>query len=225
MRRNRRRANVNGNTIGGLNKARINRDNIVTFANSNRHLPFALAQRLLQPAQHCQIGHTGINVPLSLQRFYKACEIRRWAINIRLSHFNKIEANNRLKRNRARLGLLTNHLPMHLAFRWHINDDITAQLRLTAQATMLTQCTALGCITLLNRIPFRQMISSGLNAMLGKIAFCHQDLTTAANATATAYAIHINAQRTRGFKHACAFSKVAALARRREDDTVLFGHG
>jgi len=67
---------INGNTISGLNQARINRDNIVAFANGDGDFPFALAKRLLQATQHRQIGHCRINIPLCLERFNKTRIIR-----------------------------------------------------------------------------------------------------------------------------------------------------
>ena len=64
MRGDGRRANVHRNAVSGLDKARINRDNIVTFANGHSYFPLALAQCLLQSTQYGQIWHSCVNVPL-----------------------------------------------------------------------------------------------------------------------------------------------------------------
>ena len=224
MRRDGGGTDINRDAIGRLDQARIDRDNVVAFTHCDRDFPLALAQRLLQTAQHGEIGHSRIDIPLRFQRLNQAGEIGGRAINIGLGHFDKIEPHDRFERNRPRLGLFAHNLAMHLAFRRHVDDDITAKLGLTAQAPMRAEFAALRGVALFNRVPLGQMAFRRLNAMFGKIAFCHQNLTAPANTAAAANTVDIDAKLAGCFKHRGAIGKIAALARWGKDDPVGISH-
>ena len=72
--------------------------------------------------------------------------------------------------------LLANHLPVHLAFGRHVDNDITLHLGLTAQPAACFQ-TALFLVALLNRIPGRQRILCHIDPMLGERADAGRHLT------------------------------------------------
>ncbi len=121
----------------------------------------------------------------------------------------------------VRLGALAHDLPVNLALRRHVDNQVAADLRLTAEPPPRLQRPALVDIALLDRVPGARVIGAGNDGVFGELAFGDVDLTARADAAPAAHGIEIDAELSRGFQDRHAVLEFAALARGREDDQML----
>ena len=122
--------------------------------------------------------------------------------------------------DRMGLGALAHELTMHLAFGRHVDDEIAANFRLTAEPSAVAQRAALVRIALLDRVPACDVVGGGDDLVLGEFAVGDVDLAAAADAASAADGIEINAELARGFEQADAVGDVPALARGGEYDAM-----
>ncbi len=222
MRGDRGRADVESEPIGALAKARQDRDDFALVAQGDGDLEGAGAQRLLQPAQHAAGSRRASPTPhCSRNAVLQAPEIARGVVHVGLADLDIVKAHDRIDLDRMRLGALAHDLAMDLAFRGHVDDEIAADPRLTAEAASLAQGPALVGVALLDLVPRRDMVARRGDRVFGELALGDVDLAASANAAPAANRIEIDAEPARRVEDARAFREAAALARRREDDAML----
>src|SRR5439155_7022666 len=107
---------------------------------------------------------------------------------------------------------------------WNVDDRIAPEVGDAAEPAALTQ--SLGrAVLLLDRAERGQMIHCRRDPVLGELANALLDLTTAADPSAAADRIDVDAEPARGVEHGRPGLKPAAPSRRREDDEGFVAHG
>ena len=107
-------------------------------------------------------------------------------MHVRLSDLDVIEADDRIDFDRMRFGALADHLPVDLAFRRHIDDEIAANTGLAAEPSAWRKRPAFRGVAGLDLSRRRHMIGARMNRMFGEIALGDFDLAAAADAAAAA---------------------------------------
>ena len=141
-------------------------------------------------------------------------------MHVRLGDLDVIEADDRIDLDRMRLRALADDLPMDLAFGRHVDDEIAANPGLAAEPPTGRKRSALRGVAGLDFARWRHMIGARMNGVLGEIALGDVDLTAAANASAAADRIEIDAERARGFEQTRAVGELAPLAGGCENDAM-----
>ncbi len=137
-------------------------------------------------------------------------------MHIGLAHLDVMQARDRIQCDGSRLGLLADDLPVHLAGRRHVHDQVALDARLTGEAVAGRQRPAAAGI-FLGRAGRRQVFRPGDDAVLGELALHDEHLAASADGAAAANGVDIHAQRARGLQERCADREAPALSRRRED--------
>ena len=168
------------------------------LADGDGHAPAARAQRLLQAGQHRQArAHAGQR-PLRGERVGKPAEIARGVAHVGFGDFDVAQPHDGIDGHGARLGALADDLTMNLAFGRHVDDEIAAEFRLTAEPAAGGERAALLRIARLDAAFGRRMIRRRDERMLGEFALGDVDLTAPADAAPAADGIEIDAQPARG---------------------------
>ena len=121
-------------------------------------------------------------------------------MHIRFAYLDKAQTYNRVHLDLTIIGSFPDKLVMHLAFRWHVNDNIADKLRLTGQAPPFYKTFLVG-ISRFDSADPAQALRAGTYAMLGKIADTDINLAPPAKRPATTDRININAQRPCRLQH------------------------
>ena len=175
----------------------------------------ALSEGFLKGVEDREIHFADGNPPVRLKSIAQALEIPARACHFGFRHFHVVQAHHRVDLNGARLGAFAHHLPVDLAFRRHVDDDVAQEARRATQAPVGGQAPLLG-VTLFGGVHRAQVRGTGLDGVLGKESLAEGDLTAAAQALATADRVQINAEAPRRLEKRRADGEVAALAARRE---------
>jgi hypothetical protein len=194
----------------------------VAAMHRHRHLPAALAQRRLQPAQHRQPGLGRLQPPLVGQRTGQPLQIAGRLVHVGLFHLDVVKLRRRVHRDDAGGRCLADHLLVDLAFGRHVDHHVAHDLRLTAQPPTSDQ-PALFAVAFLDRVPARQRIGRHRHPVLGELAHPRRDLAARADAAPAADAVQIDPQLPRGGQHRRAGRKPPALAGWREDHKGVGG--
>ena len=210
-------ADVHGEPERQLVKARPDADDPLAAVHGDRHFPVSLAQRRLQPLQHVQVAAEAGQLPLALQGLLETLQIARGIVHVGLAHLDVVQARHRIQRDGSRLGLLADDLPVHLAGRRHVHDQVALDARLTGEAVAGRQRPAAGGI-FLGRAGCRQVFRPGDDAVLGELALHDQHFTASADGAAAAYRVDVHSQRACGLQEWGAEREASALSGRREDD-------
>ncbi len=150
-------------------------------------------------------------------------------MHVGLRNVYQVETRGRVHLDRAGIGLLSNHLAMHLAFGRNIDHGVPKDLRLAAEPTARLQPTLL-VVALLDAVPSRKGVVPHGHAVLGMEADSGRYLTFGADAASAANAVEIDPDLARGSQYRGACCDVPAAAGRREDDERVgheqpFGNG
>jgi hypothetical protein len=119
----------------------------------------------------------------------------------------------------AMLGVLAYDLAMHLAFRRHIDDQVSLDFRLASKPAAFRkwfEFTALA-VARFNLADRRQVFGSRANRMLGELALGATHLATTAKATPTTHRINVNTKTACGIEHGRAMRECPASPGRRKD--------
>ena len=92
VRRDRRRADVDGDAVGALGEARRDRHDVAILAQRRGDFPSASAQRPLQAGERSEIGVRLGETPLLAERLLQAAEIARRIVHVRLADLDVVEA-------------------------------------------------------------------------------------------------------------------------------------
>ena len=152
----------------------------LALVDRDRDLPFALAQRLLQPPQRPQVDGQLAQPPLRLQRLLDPLEVAALPVHVRLLDLDIVEPGRGIELDRAHLGALPDHLLVHLAVGRHVDDDVAHELRLAGQPSPGLQALP-ALVALLDRREGGQMLGRAGDAVLGEAAFAHRHLTPPAD--------------------------------------------
>ena len=202
MRGDGRRADVDRDAKGALGETWRDGHDVAALSHRDGDLPLTRAQRLLQASERREIGARFGETPLLAQSLLQAAEIARRLVHVRLGDLDIVEAHDRVDLDRMSLGALAHHLPVDLAFRRHVDDEIAANPGLAAEPPAGRKRPALRGIAALDLSPRRHMIGARMNCVLGEIALGDGDLTAAANASPAADRIEIHAELARGGEQA-----------------------
>ena len=96
----------------------------------DRDGPLALAQRGLERMQERQVALEVLQLPFALERHAQPRKIAGRIVHVRLGDLDVVQADDGIERDLALIGRLADHLAMHLAAGWHINDEIAEDHRL-----------------------------------------------------------------------------------------------
>ena len=92
VRRDRRRADIDGDAVGAIGETRHDRNDVAALAQRDRDLPSARAQRLLQGGERGEIGVRLCEAPLLPQSLLKPAKIARRIVHVRLADLDVVEA-------------------------------------------------------------------------------------------------------------------------------------
>ena len=101
---------------------------VVTKVHGAGDFPASFTQDWLHFLQDMQIGMYVFKLPLVAQGFAQTFQIARWVVHIGFLDFDVIQFGRRVHRNVAGFSPFAHNLLMHLAFWWHIDDDVTVHL-------------------------------------------------------------------------------------------------
>ena len=120
------RADVEGEPIGALAKARQDGDDFALAAQRDGDFESAGAQRLLQAGEHAQVRARLGDPPLFAQRRLQTPQIARGVVHVGLAHLDVVKAHDRIDLDRMGFGALAHHLAVDLAFGGHVDDEVAA---------------------------------------------------------------------------------------------------
>ncbi len=196
------RADIDRDAEGALDEARRNRHNVAALAQRDGDFPVPRAQRLLQAAEHGEVGACLVDAPLLAHSLLKPAKIARRLVHVRLGDLDVTEADDRIDCDRMGLGALADDLPVDLAFGRHVDDEIAANPGLASEPSAGGERPAFRGVAVLDRSRWRHMTGARMNGVLGEIALRDFDLAAAADAAPAADRIEIDAERARGFEQA-----------------------
>ena len=124
--------------------------------------------------------------PLFLQCLPEPGEVATGVVKDGLLHVDEVKANHGIEFDGPPVGLLADHLAMHLAFRRHIDDEVALDGGLAAQPPARLQGLAPGPVVPFGGRERREMVVPGDDAVLRKVALAAQDLAAPAQAPAAA---------------------------------------
>ena len=120
-------------------------------------------------------------------------------MHVGLCDLDVVQPHDGVDLDRMGLGALAHDLPMHLAFRRHVDDEITTQPSLAAEPAAGFQRPALVDITLLDGVPRRRVIGAGDERVLGELALRDLHLAARAHAAPAADGVEVDAELSRRF--------------------------
>ena len=118
------RADVDGDAEGALGEAGEDRDDVAPLAQGDGRLPSASAQELLQGRERGEVGGGVDDAPLLHERLLQAAEVARRLAHVRLANLDIVQPDDRIDLDRMLFGALAHHLPVNLAFRRHVDDQV-----------------------------------------------------------------------------------------------------
>ena len=187
------------------------------FADRDRDLPAALAERHLQGLGHRQIDAQILELPLAFERIEQPAQIARRQMHVRLGDLDIMQAHGWIELDRHRLDRLAHDLAMDLAGLGHVDDDIAQDLGRAAEPPPRHE-PAHPVVIRLDLAEGGEVIRRRDDVVLGEFALGLDDLAAAADAAAAADGIDIDAERAGSLQHRRTKRKPPAPARRGEDD-------
>ena len=124
MRRDRRRADVDGRPVHPVLQARPHRDDVAVAVDRRGDAPVAGTQRRLERLQHFEVAAQVLEAPLLAERRLDPAQIPGRVVHVRLRDLHESQPNHRVDADRVHLGALAHHLPVHLAVGGNIDDDV-----------------------------------------------------------------------------------------------------
>ena len=94
------------------------------------------------------------------QSLLEAAKIARRLVHVRLGDLDVVEADDRVDLDRMGLRALAHDLPMDLAFRRHVDDEIAADPGLASESPARRKRSALFGVAALDLSPWRHMIGA-----------------------------------------------------------------
>src|SRR5208337_1545971 len=214
------RADVDGDAEGALGEAGIDGDDVAALAHCGGRLPTAGAQYSLQVLERREICGRVDDAPLLCERLLQAAEVAGRLAQVRLADLDVMQPHDRVDLDRMLLGALAHHLPVDLALRRHVDDEVAADFRLAAEPPPLRELSALVAVALLDLVPWAGVMGARIDRVFGELPLGDLDLAAPADAAPAADRIEIDAERARRGEQARSLRDVAAFARRGEDDAI-----
>ena len=119
--------------------------------------------------------------------------------------------------------VLADNLPVNLAFRGYVDDDVALNLGLASQAPALRE-TAFLVVAFFNRIPVAERVLRHGHSVFWEISEGRRDLAFGTDAATAANAVEVDAQLPGGGQDRGADGEAAAFAGGSEDDKRVLGH-
>ena len=107
---------------------------VVAVVHGHRDLPVVAAQGPLQRREHVRITGESREPPVALERLPQALQVTARVGEIGLAHLHVVQPHDRIDLDRMRVGLLAHDLPMQLALRRHVDDEVARDARMTPEA-------------------------------------------------------------------------------------------
>ena len=82
------------------------------------------AERPLQAGQHVVVAREAGERPVALQRLEQPLQVARRVAQVRLADLDVVQPDDRVDLDRVRVGLLAHDLPVQLALRRHVDDQV-----------------------------------------------------------------------------------------------------
>ena len=160
---------------------------IVRMMHCDGHLPVAVTQHPLQPGQNDRIAIQFGKLPFPVERIVQTLQVAGRFTQIRSLHLDVMQAHAGIERDVAVFGFLAHDLTVHLALGRDVDDQVTPDQRLAAQAVVLLQRFAALAETLLDNVGRRQVFGPGAYRMLAEITDRADDPAAAAKPAAAAH--------------------------------------
>ena len=160
------------------------------------------------------------DAPLLGERLLQAAEIARRLPQVRLADLDVMQPHDRIDFDRMLLGALAHHLPVDLALRRHVDDEVAADFCLAAKTAAGREGSTLIGVSLFDLVPGARVFGARIDRVLGELPLGDFDLAAPADAAPAADRIEIDAERARRGEQARSGREVAPLARWREDDAI-----
>ena len=186
-------------------------------------LPASLSKRLLQGGKKSVADPDPRDSPLLLERAHQPLGVAGRMMHVRFGDGDEPESGRHIQYQRSVVRRLAHDLPMHLALRRHIDDDVGQRSGLASEAPAVGEA-PLGAVAFLNGIPFAQGCGRGANPVLGKLSEGRHNLASPADTAAAAYGVEIDAERPGCLEQRRATRKPSPPPGRREYDQRIF-HG
>ena len=213
------RSDVDRHTVDELLEAGPQSEDFRILVHGDRHRPLAGAQQVLEVRQ--QRGRESrAQIPLRLHSVEESRLVAAGA-EIRRRHVHKVETNHWIQADRPGVGVLAYDLAVHLAFRWHVDQEVALDGGLATQPVARRERLAAFAVAGLDGPGRRQVLRAGNDAVLGEVAYAADDAAAPAEPAATTDGGDVHAECPRRFEHRCAECELAAVAGRREDHPCL----
>ena len=102
-------------------------------AHRDRRGPVAGAKRLLQTGQHDRVDLEAGQEPVAFQRVEQPLQIARGMLERRLRHLDVVQPHDRVDLDRVGVGLLAHDLAVDLRLGRHVDHQVAADRRVTAE--------------------------------------------------------------------------------------------
>ena len=213
-----RRADIDGDAEGEVVKARPKRRDdgraCAVVVDGCRHLPFALAQDRLESRQEMGV-EPRLDLPFLGQCRQQPLHVARRLLHVRRLDLDVAKVGGDIAGDCSRLGPLAHHLLVDGDVRRHVDDEIALDQGRAGEPPAGRQRALLGVACFRRRngadIPGRRR-----HLVLGESAEGGLHLAAAADASASAHAFDVDAERAGGRQERRADREPAALARRHE---------
>ena len=220
----RRRADVEGDAVGGVVEAGPDARDHRRVVDGDRDRPAARAQGLLQPRQDVVVAREPAQLPLALERLAQAAEVARRRGEIGLLDLDVVEPDDGVDLDRMGVRLLAHDLPVHLALGRHVDHELALDARRAAEPAAGGE-PLVGRVGALDRADRREMRGGGGDRVLRVLALADLDLAAPADAAAAADGVDVDAEPAGRVEHGRARLEPPAPPGRREDDEVVGGAG
>ena len=192
MRRDRRRADVDGRSVHPVLQARPHRHDVAFAVDRHGDSPVTGPQRRLERLQHREVAAQVLEAPLLAERRLDPAQIPRGVVHVRLRDLHESQPHHRIDADRVHLGALAHHLPVHLAVGGNIDDDVATELRRAAQAAPRSERRPLLVVAPLDRPEIAQVLGPGAHPVLGELPDALDHLAAAADPPPAAHRVEID---------------------------------
>ena len=200
MRRDGRRADVDGRSVYAIPQTGPHRDDVAIGVDGRGDAPLAVTQRRLEGLEHFQAAAKTVQPPLLAQCGLHPAQVAGWIVHVGPGDLDEAQPYERVDANRVHLGTLADNLPMHLTVGRNVDDNVAQNLRRTAQASPGAERCALLVVALLDRSELREMVGPRAHPVLGKLAYALNDLAATADSATTTHRIEVDTKRTGRFE-------------------------
>ena len=165
-----------------------------------------------------------VQPPLRTQGGLHPAQVARGVVHVGLRNLDVAQSDERVDANRVHLRTLADDLPMHLAVRRNVDDDVAPNLRRTPEAPPRAERCALLVVALLDRPELGEMLRPRAHAVLGEHADALHNLAATADTSAATHRIEVDAERPGRFEDRRPRRKLTPPARWREHDPCRTGY-